>query len=220
MRLLGMLCGLVTVLALGAGCDDEPDNSDTSGTGDTSDTREEGSACATLLDRSAELAALGSHSAERSTDVGGLPACQALIAGSSLGIDRIQVIQVPAEDWATTLPALIDEVLGSGLVKDPAQLRRLEQGREMIDSGDELTADSACELFTTLVVSLQGLEAGAQSIVNVLPDRQNPQAVNGQACSDGTYTSVQIESASGLEADNALLGRIRAALDGYHEGPL
>jgi hypothetical protein len=214
MRALGMLCCLASVLVLGAGCGDDPDT-DTDG-----DKREESSECAALIDRSAELAKLGSPSEEHTADVGGLPACQARVTGSNVGADQFQVIQVPAEDWARTLPDLIDQVIESGVVKDPAQLRKIERGRDMIDSGDELTADGACELFTTLVVSLQGLDEGAQSIINVLPDRKSPQAVNGQACSDGTYTSVQVESASVLKVDNDLLGQIGAALDRYHEGPV
>lgn len=212
MRALGMLCCLMSVWVLGAGCGDDPDNG--------GDTQEESSECAALIDRSAELAELGSASDEHTADVGGLPACQAQVTGSDVGADEFQVIQVPAEDWARTLPDLIGQVIESGVVKDPAQLRKLERGLDVIDSGDELTADSACELFTTLVVSLQGLEEGAQSIVNVLPDRESPQAVNGQACSDGTYTSVQVESASVLKVDDNLLNQVGAALDTYHEGPL
>ncbi|HET9420188.1 MAG TPA: hypothetical protein VFO49_03555 [Nocardioides sp.] len=212
MRSLRILCCLLTVIALGAGCgDDQSDSGDTSAEGD---------GCAALIDRSAELAALGSASQEQRIDVGGLPACQAQVDGSNAGVDQIQVIQVPAEEWARTLPDLIDELLESDVIDDPAQRRKLEQGREMITSDDQLTPDSACELFTTLVVSLQGLEKGARSIVNVLPDPQSPLAANGQACSDGSYTSVQVESASALAVDEALLGQVRAALDDYHEGPL
>ena len=213
MRFLRILCCLVTVISLGAGCgdDDAPDSDDTSA-GDSD--------CAALIDRSSTLAELGSPSQEHSTDVGGLPACQAQVTGSTVGVDEVQVLQAPAEDWAKTLPDLIDQVLASDLVRDPAQRRKLERGREMVTSGDEVTAESACELFTTLVVSLQGLEEGAQSVVNVLPDSKNPLAVNGQACSDGTYTSVQIKSASALELDDALLSQVGAALDEYHDGPV
>ena len=87
-------------------------------------------------------------------------------------------------------------------------------------SSEAVTGKQACDLFTTLVVELQGLQPGARSVVNVLPDNQAPRAVNGQACSDGRYTGVQIESATLLEVDPTMIDLVRSALTHYHQGPL
>jgi hypothetical protein len=152
--------------------------------------------------------------------VGGLPACQALVDDPDERIARIQLIQVPAAEWARGLPGLIDQIVQSGQIQDQAAMSKLLTGRAMVEGGEELSGDQACELFTTLVVTLQTAEPGAISIINVIPSRDDARAVNGQACSAGTYTSVQIEGRTTLDITPALLDLVRFALADQHPGKI
>ncbi|MGH8892606.1 MAG: hypothetical protein ACRDWY_04765 [Actinomycetes bacterium] len=117
---------------------------------------------------------------------------------------------MPAEEWAAGMGELLDQVEASGQFADPSTRRKMKQARRLIGKG-ELTATQACSLFREMT-TIQGIEGGGDWIVNFVPNREAPQAVNAQQCFDGKYTSVQLESPN-LEVSDAEMRRIKHALD-------
>lgn len=153
----------------------------------------------------------GEVSDPKSLAVGGLPACHWETPAGG----RVQVIGASAEKWATQLPAAIEQVKRSGLLDDPETARKLEAARDLIASGKEIAPDSACELFSTLL-EVQGQPAGSSRTVNLIPTRENPKAINGQACSGGRFTSVQLV-APNLSGSDDEASRLSSVLTKAHE---
>lgn len=160
----------------------------------------------------AELSMLtGEVSDPKPLAVGGLPACH----WETPAGDRVQVIGASAGTWAMQLPAAIEQVKKSGLLDDPETARKLEAARDLIASGNEIAPDRACELFSMLL-EVQGQPAGSFSTVNLIPTRENPKAINGQACSGGKFTSVQLV-APNLSGSDDEVSRLSSALTSAHE---
>jgi hypothetical protein len=160
----------------------------------------------------AELSMLaGEVSDPKTLAVGGLPAChwEAPAGG------RVQVLGASAGTWATQLPAAIEQVKRSGLLDDPETARKLEAARDLIASGKEIAPDRACELFSTLL-EVQGQPAGSSRTVNLIPTRENPKAINGQVCSGGRFTSVQLV-APNLSGSDDEASRMSSVLTMAHE---
>jgi hypothetical protein len=86
----------------------------------------------------------------------------------------------------------------AGQFSDTENLRKLRQGAQLVEAGEDLDADDACSLFSEMI-ELQGQPPGSQSIVTVIPSRNDPKAVTGQICSGGRFTSVMVASTSGLD---------------------
>jgi hypothetical protein len=129
------------------------------------------------------------------TKIGDLPACQ---WSAAEGEATVTAGRFPAADWARALPDLIGLVQKAGLDLSAADRRKLTRGQELVDRGGANDDKAACELFSTMVVRLQGSPRGSTRIVNYVPSREQPQAVNGQACEKGTYYTVQLVK-QGLE---------------------
>ena len=169
-------------------------------------------ACGLLTD--AQVAKLAGQpvTQSRATEVGALPACLYMVENS----DKVQVIDVPASEWSRELPALLDQVEQSGVVNDPATRDKFAAARKKLDSEGSLDDDAACALFSDLL-EIQGAPTGESQIVSFVPTREKPSGVNGQTCTDGVYTSVQLESAdlSTTEAD-AVARRVGKALETAH----
>ena len=146
----------------------------------------------------------------RDDEVGGVPACRYMVENG----DQVQVIDVPASQWSRELPALLDQVEQSGLVNDPKSRAKFADAREQLDAAGFLDDDAACALFSDLL-EIQGLPAGEERIVNLVPNREEPSGVNGQTCSDGVYTSVQLQAAD-LTDQQAVVARVETALDAAH----
>ena len=160
--------------------------------------------CSLLSDDDAEAVA-GEPMTDRAVaDVGGLPACQ--MSGDSRGI---QVVQVPANVWAKTLPALIEQVQAAGGFGEENDAR-LEDAAARIEAGDYDGLD-ACEFFSTLT-ELNGTPPGQSRTVAYVPDGLAPQAISAQSCVNGTYTSLMLVGADiAVDADTETA--IEAALD-------
>ena len=126
----------------------------------------------------------------RADEVGALPACLYMVENS----DKVQVIDVPASQWSRELPALLDQVEQSGVVDDPETRDKFAAARKQLEAEGSLDDDAACALFSDLL-EIQGLPAGEERIVNLVPNREKPRGVNGQTCTDGVYTSVQLQAA-------------------------
>lgn len=122
------------------------------------------------------------------TKLGELDACRWDIAMGSW----IQVVDVPAPQWAAQLPAALEEARSSGDF-DVATLRTLEEGLAPLRRGGQLSPARSCALFSTFARKIVGAE-GNDAVVNFVPDRTVPQAVNAQRCLGGRYTAVQLVS--------------------------
>jgi hypothetical protein len=128
--------------------------------------------------------------------------------------DQVQVIHVPASQWSRELPALLDQVEQSGVVNDPETREKFAAARKQLEAEGSLDDDAACALFSDLL-EIQGLPAGEERIVNLVPNREKPSGVNGQTCTDGVYTSVQLQAAD-LTDTKAVVARVETALDAAH----
>ena len=132
-----------------------------------------------------------------------LPACQ--WGTDDLGV---QVAQVPANQWARTVPSLIDQMRSSGKLGAENQ-RKLDEAAEMLASED-LGTSTACEVFS-LMTELSVHEPDLTSIVNYVPTQDDPKAVTAQACVDGVYSSIMLIDAD-LTADVATTTAAETAL--------
>ena len=198
---------LLCLLAL-TGCGSSDDGGQKAG-GQESGSPE---SCGLLTD--AQVAELAGQpvTQSRATAVGSLPACLYMVENS----DKVQVIDVPASEWSRELPALLDQVEQSGVVNDPKTRDRFAAAREKLDTEGSLDDDAACAMFSDLL-EIQGAPAGESQIVSFVPTRKQPSGVNGQTCTDGDYTSVQLQSADLQSADlDAVAKRVGTALEAAH----
>lgn len=139
----------------------------------------------------------------RETVVGALPLCQWHDDDVSL-----QVAQVPAVEWAVSLPVIIEQVRQGDLM-DEATLARFDEAAELIESG-EVDPAAACDVFSVMT-EISGHEPGTDRSVALVPDAQGPQAISGQACVDGVYSSVLLV-APGLSVDSPKISAVDVAL--------
>lgn len=194
------------MLASGCGGDGEDEGDVPSGEA----TDQKGSAqCHDLLDKAEVRTLIGGELLDPTdTTIGGLEACRwdgVTDPGAS-----VTVVRTPAEAWAEKLPVLIDQYEKVGALEG-SDKAAIDRARELVESGT-LTSEQACAAFSTMLVELQKLPAGSTRVVNWLPSKDAPQAVNIQTCVDGVYTSVQL-IAGGLQGTQAEEDRLVAAYD-------
>jgi len=163
-----------------------------------------------VVEQAAESAVIGSEA----SDLQGLPLC---LYRTDSGA-RVQVVSLPAQDWVAALPSLLDIVEGSGLLENPENEAKFAEASELLEAGGSDAGEGACDVFS-LLVELQGLAPGSEQVINFVPDAVAPRAVNGQRCSDATFSSIQVET-DGLVDDGATLGRIDEALAVVHAAGL
>ena len=114
-----------------------------------------------------------------------LPAC----LYGSLDDVGLQVARAPATDWARALPTLVRQLKSADALRDPATSRQLEQAARLIAQGRTVKPEHACDLFNRMLQATGG-PANADTVVNYLPNKQDPQAVTGQRCDERTFTSI------------------------------
>lgn len=136
----------------------------------------------------------------------GLPACR---WGSPEGVG-VQVVDVPVAEWVANLGPALDEIEGSDLGDDPETAAKLEEARDLL-SADEVDDAEGCDLFA-LFLEIQGLDPGQSRTVNVVPDKQAPEAVTAQSCGDGRFTSVLVQGSKVTGSDDEV-ERVDDALD-------
>jgi hypothetical protein len=185
---------LLTALAFGcADSDDEPDQATAaesestpeSASPETTSEPQPADSCQVLDDAEVEELAGQPLGPGRETEVDGvLPVC----IWGTLGDVGVQAGVVPADLWARSLPDLVARLTASGTLDD-ANLQKLEDAAELVESGETIPADQACVLFSQLV-ELNGMPAGSDSTVNLVPDRDDPQGITGQSCRDGAFGTV------------------------------
>ncbi|KQY56398.1 MULTISPECIES: hypothetical protein [unclassified Nocardioides] len=172
--------------------------------------------CEALLDAD-EVRAIATPDEVRLLTVAGSPTCVARLSGD---LSQLNVSITPADVWARTVKVAIRQVIDQGLLDDAENQAKLQEGLDLLESGDGLDPDQACDLFTTMVVDIQGRPEGSNNVVNVVPSPDEPLSINAQACSDGVYTSVSVIAPSPIKNPEALQPKMMAALDHFHEGPL
>jgi hypothetical protein len=127
----------------------------------------------------------------------------------------VQVAQVPASAWARALPALADQLEAADTFDDPGFRRRLEEAARLIERGRTIRSERACGLFTDMLELQGGVPAGSDFAITYIPSDQDPQAVSGQACVDGTFTSVSVGKPDlqvGAELEAVMEAALRGAL--------
>lgn len=117
----------------------------------------------------------------------GFPAC---VWGDPAGT-TVQVSRIPAEDWAARLPEMLQQLEASGMVDDAENTRKIREASELVGSGEQLEAAQACDVFSTMV-EIAGGAPGQTETVNIVPTLEDPQALTGQACADGFFSSVLV----------------------------
>lgn len=207
MRRTAALLTASFLLALSSACGGDDGDEDVP-SGDA--TAQKGSAqCHDLLDKAAVQKLMGGEVLDPTdTTIGGLEACRwdgVTDPGAS-----VTVVRTPAETWAEKLPVLIDQYEKTGALEGTDEAS-IDRARELVESGT-LTGEEACSAFTTMLVELQKLPAGSTRVINWLPTRKAPQAVNIQTCDGGVYTSVQL-IAGGLKGTPAEEARLAEAYD-------
>lgn len=109
-----------------------------------------------------------------------------------LGVhEQVQAISLPADQWIVALPDLVRTILESDFPTTAAQRRRFERGIQLAQSSGHVSADGACQIFSDMV-ELQGARPGATSVLNVLPDAQDPLGVSAQSCRGGRFASISL----------------------------
>lgn len=136
------------------------------------------------------------------------PACQY----GDITDHGIQVIHLPADAWAQSLPAAISmlDAAGAAEMFDPAKVEEAKAAAEHISQGGTITPDEGCEHFSTLV-EIQGMEPGSNYVVNFLPTQESPIAVTAQQCVNGTFTSLLVGSPE-MAQDPAVVPRLLEVL--------
>jgi hypothetical protein len=163
--------------------------------------------CATMFSRGAAVKLAAEKVAAPTREAfSGLTACR--WTSTSTGA-WVQVLAVPASEWAKVLPSAIGTVLDSDLQFEGRD--KLDQALTLVKAGGKLSNSRACGIFSTMVTSLQGQPKGSTRVFNYVPNAQVPEAVNGQACVGGRYFSVQFTSST-LKAGPAVNKRIKSAL--------
>lgn len=123
----------------------------------------------------------------------------------------VQVVDVPAAEWAAQLPAALEQAKAAGQL-DKAALATLEKSIKEIGPGRQPTGKQACAMFSTWAVKLQGAPKGSDVVLSFIPaPPSTPQAVNAQRCVNGRYSSAMLVE-SNLQGSEAELERARTAL--------
>lgn len=175
-------------------------------------------ACATEMHSDA-LAALGGGglSSFRTAPFGrGIDGCQALADAGP--VDRITLVRAPATGWVLAAEPTLRESLSRGDVTGE-HARAVERAVAAVGSGQQVSADEACALFSILAEDVKGEAADSTAIVEKLP-RGRLWVLSAQACSDGQFTAITTESIGAPTAEADLRAKIRAALTELHPGPV
>lgn len=137
------------------------------------------------------------------------PAC---VWGDPAGT-TVQVSRVPAEDWAERLPEMLQQLEATGMVDDAENTRKIREASGLVDAGEQLDAGKACEIFSTMI-EIAGGGPGRTESVNIVPTLEDPQALTGQSCSDGVFSSVLVmrDGITGAAEEIAVVEQALAAV--------
>lgn len=147
-------------------------------------------------------------------DTLGLPNCQ---WEASAGY--VQVLNGSASEWAQMLPDALRTLEQSAIAKEGGGLRKLQRAARLVEKGGVVTPRQACELFSLMVVKIQGAAPGSNTIVTVVPNKEHPIAVTSQVCTGGVFTSVMVADAEGLHQPLPMR-QVRKAMSAAHRRAL
>jgi hypothetical protein len=207
-RLLAACCALV----LASGCAASSDDETVSETPTPSAT-----ATAAPIDRD-QIACKLVTSAERTKLVGAAIDDVVEAAGAD-GSSRcrwqsatalVQVTTLPAAEWATSLPDVVQQLESSSDISSSADRKDLAEAKKLLAGAASFTDEQACDAFTTLA-ELGGAADGATTTVTTLPITETESGISGQTCTDGHLTSV-IYSVPGLKQTDAVDQALTAIL--------
>lgn len=164
--------------------------------------------CEDLLSGPAMGELTGSQGSFRLTEVGGVDACQALItkAGS-----RVTAVRLPASSWAQSQTLTFQDLLDPA-TSDPEITALVEKA-----SGAGVSDDEACTLFAALS---EATHPDAGSVVITTFPLGGLEVASAQACADGEFALLNIETAGSIELTDALRADLQAALDEIRPGEL
>ena len=136
-----------------------------------------------------------------------IPACQY----GDLGSVGLQVAQVPAAEWARSLPSIVQTLLDlpEGVLDDRLRAQ-LEAAAEEVEAGAEIEPEEACGYFSGLL-EVAGQDPGTTRTVNYLPDQASAVAVTGQQCVSGTFSSLVV-AREGIPDDESIVDEVSALL--------
>jgi hypothetical protein len=164
----------------------------------------DGDPCAVLGAGAVETLA-GAELEPHRTQVGTAPAC----LWGDLDATGVQVARMGAGAWADQMPILVGQLEESGTL--PAeQMAALEEAAAMVEAGDTIEPARACDLFSVML-EMTGRAPGTEFSLTVFPTVEDPQAISGQACVDGVYSSVMLVR-SNLAASPKEQAGVNAAL--------
>lgn len=168
-----------------------------------------GSPCTLLDDETiADLVGAFSDGVETTPPGTELPVCQYAAADGG----GVQVAQMPAAEWAQSLPALVESLLALPEGAVPESVRsQIEDAVNAVETGATIEPEAACGYFSQLLEAA-GQEAGQSSSIAYLPDRDSAVAISGQQCINGTYTSLLVYR-DGIATDEQIVGRVSGLLD-------
>jgi hypothetical protein len=124
----------------------------------------------------------------------------------------VQVAQVPAGEWASSLPAMVETMkdLPAGTL-DAGVMKQLEDASDAIAAGAAIPASEACTYFSSLL-ELQGQARGTTRSVTYYPNLESAVAITGQQCIAGTYTPLLVGRPD-LADDPKIVDQVSDALD-------
>lgn len=152
-------------------------------------------ACALLTAAEAKEILGGPAKPPEPSELAGVPQC---VWPAKTGTQWIQVASTDASVWSRSLPEILRQLEASGVVTDETNLEKLRKGVKLIESGQDLDSDEACSVFSEML-EVQGRPPNSQSIVTVIPNSDQAQALTAQICSGGHYTTVTTTDPSGLD---------------------
>ncbi|MHA7133806.1 DUF3558 family protein [Oerskovia turbata] len=117
----------------------------------------------------------------------GFPAC---VWGDPEGA-TVQVTRVPGEDWAVRLPTMFEQLESAGMLDDAENARKVREASELVGTGQAVDAGQACDVFSAML-EIAGVEPGQTWTVNIVPTLEAPEALTGQSCADGVFSSVLV----------------------------
>ena len=131
---------------------------------------------------------IGTPATSRPKKVGSVDACEVLLDESPIGAATLQVVDLPAAAWAAELGPLIDQL--RELITDPEMVAQLDEGLRLLEENSADSDAEACRMFSVMATA-HGAPPGSDWVVNYVPGKDAPLAINAQLCVDGRYLSVQ-----------------------------
>lgn len=164
--------------------------------------------CEDLLSGAAMTELTGSQGSFRLTEVGGVEACQALITKTG---SRVTAVRLPASSWAQSQTLTFQDLLDPQ-TSDPGVTALVEKA-----SGAGVSDDEACTLFAALS---EATHPDAGSVVITTFSLGGLEVASAQACADGEFGLLNIETTGSIELTDDLKAGLQAALDEIHPGEL